>query len=148
MKKTFSDKVRDIVRKIPKGKTMTYKEVATKAGNPKAARAVGAVMRSNYDPSITLPSRRCERREDARLQPRCAHPLIALPVNARMFSLGPRIVPPPEVITTLRPFLRPSPPRIHAGRRRQVRRSGAPDERAAAQIANACRAVFWGGSFN
>jgi len=43
----------------------------------------------------TLPSRRCERREDARLQPRCAHPLIALPVNARMFSLGPRIVPPP-----------------------------------------------------
>ena len=48
----FSDKVRDIVRKIPKGKTMTYKEVATKAGNPKVARAVGAVMRSNYDPSI------------------------------------------------------------------------------------------------
>src|SRR5262245_23493456 len=39
MKKTFSDKVRDIVRKIPKGKTMTYKEVASKAGNPKAARA-------------------------------------------------------------------------------------------------------------
>src|SRR5215468_7191812 len=52
MKKTFSDKVRDIVRKIPKRKTMTYKEVASKAGNPKAARAVGAVMRSNYDPSI------------------------------------------------------------------------------------------------
>ncbi|MCP3459752.1 MGMT family protein [Bradyrhizobium sp. CCGUVB23] len=52
MKKTFSDKVRDIVRKIPKGKTMTYKEVASKAGTPKAARAVGAVMRSNYDLSI------------------------------------------------------------------------------------------------
>jgi methylated-DNA-[protein]-cysteine S-methyltransferase len=52
MKKTFSDKVRDIVRNIPKSKTMTYKEVASKAGNPKAARAVGAVMRSNYDPSI------------------------------------------------------------------------------------------------
>jgi len=50
--KNFSEKVRDIVRKIPKGKTMTYKEVATKAGNPKAARAVGAVMRTNYDPSI------------------------------------------------------------------------------------------------
>ena len=42
--KTFSDKVRDIVRKIPKGKTMTYKAVAAKAGNPKAARAVGAIM--------------------------------------------------------------------------------------------------------
>jgi methylated-DNA-[protein]-cysteine S-methyltransferase len=50
--KTFAEKVRAIVRKIPKGKTMTYKEVATKTGNPKAARAVGAVMRSNYDPSI------------------------------------------------------------------------------------------------
>lgn len=50
--KTFAEKVRDIVRKIPKGKTMTYKEVATKAGNPRAARAVGAVMRSNYDPSV------------------------------------------------------------------------------------------------
>jgi O-6-methylguanine DNA methyltransferase len=49
---TFGDNVRDIVRKIPKGKTMTYKEVATKAGNPNAARAVGAVMRSNYDPSV------------------------------------------------------------------------------------------------
>ena len=50
--KTFSDKVRDIVRKIPKGKTMTYKQVATKAGNPNAARAVGAVMRTNYAPDI------------------------------------------------------------------------------------------------
>jgi methylated-DNA-[protein]-cysteine S-methyltransferase len=50
--KSFSDKVRDIVRKIPKGKTMTFKEVAARAGNPKAARAVGAVMRTNYDPSI------------------------------------------------------------------------------------------------
>jgi O-6-methylguanine DNA methyltransferase len=49
---TFSDKVRAIVKKIPKGKTMTYKEVAAKAGNPKAARAVGTIMRTNYDPSI------------------------------------------------------------------------------------------------
>jgi len=31
---------------------MTYKEVATKAGNSKAARAVGAIMRTNYDPNI------------------------------------------------------------------------------------------------
>jgi len=50
--KSFTEKVRDIVRKIPKGKTMTYKEVATKAGNPKAARAVGAIMRTNYDADI------------------------------------------------------------------------------------------------
>lgn len=45
--KTFADKVRDVVRKIPKGKTMSYAEVARKAGNHKAARAVGAVMRAN-----------------------------------------------------------------------------------------------------
>lgn len=48
----FSDKVRAVVQKIPKGKTMTYKQVAAKAGNPKAARAVGAIMRTNYDKSI------------------------------------------------------------------------------------------------
>ena len=46
---TFADRVRNIVKKIPKGKTLTYKQVATKAGNSKAARAVGAVMRTNYD---------------------------------------------------------------------------------------------------
>ncbi len=48
----FQDKVRAIVKNIPKGKTMTYKEVATKAGNANAARAVGAIMRTNYDTSI------------------------------------------------------------------------------------------------
>ena len=50
--KTFRDKVRAIVAKIPEGKTMTYKQVATKAGSPNAARAVGAVMRANYDKEI------------------------------------------------------------------------------------------------
>ncbi len=50
--KTFTEKVRDIVRKIPKGTSMTYKEVATKAGNPKAARGVGAIMRSSYNRDI------------------------------------------------------------------------------------------------
>ena len=50
--KSFADRVRDIVRRIPEGKTMTYKEVATKAGNRKAARAVGAIMRTNYDETI------------------------------------------------------------------------------------------------
>ena len=50
--KTFTEKVRAIVAKIPKGKSMTYKEVATKAGNPKAARGVGAIMRSNYNRDI------------------------------------------------------------------------------------------------
>ena len=49
---TFSQKVRAIVRTIPKGSTMTYKEVAAKAGKQNAARAVGAIMRANYDDSI------------------------------------------------------------------------------------------------
>ncbi len=31
---------------------MTYKEVAARAGNPAAARAVGAVMRTNYLPNV------------------------------------------------------------------------------------------------
>ncbi len=50
--KSFADKVREIVRAIPKGKTMTYGQVARRAGFPGAARAVGGVMKHNYDPSI------------------------------------------------------------------------------------------------
>lgn len=49
---TFREKVLAMVKKIQKGGSMTYKQVATKAGNPKAARAVGAIMRTNYDPEI------------------------------------------------------------------------------------------------
>jgi methylated-DNA-[protein]-cysteine S-methyltransferase len=45
---SFKEKVLNIVRKIPKGKTLTYKEVATKAGSPGAARAVGSLMKQNY----------------------------------------------------------------------------------------------------
>ena len=52
MKKSLAEQIRDVVRKIPKGKVMTYAEVARKAGNSKAARAVGAVMRTNFDPKI------------------------------------------------------------------------------------------------
>lgn len=48
----FADKVRDIVRRIPKGKTMTYKEVAAKAGNANAARAVGTIMKGNFATDI------------------------------------------------------------------------------------------------
>jgi O-6-methylguanine DNA methyltransferase len=48
-KQTFTQKVLSIVSKIPKGKVLTYKEVAEKAGNKKAARAVGTIMSKNYD---------------------------------------------------------------------------------------------------
>lgn len=51
-KSKFRDQVFAIVRKIPKGRTMTYKEVAQGAGNPRAARGVGAIMRTNYDEGI------------------------------------------------------------------------------------------------
>ena len=49
---TFSTQVKCIVRKIPKGKTMTYKEVAIAARNPKASRAVANIMANNYDETI------------------------------------------------------------------------------------------------
>jgi methylated-DNA-[protein]-cysteine S-methyltransferase len=51
-KLSFSEKVRAIVAKIPKGKVLTYAEVARRAGSPKAARAVGAIMKTNYNPDI------------------------------------------------------------------------------------------------
>ncbi len=51
-KLTLKEKVFAIVRKIPKGKTLTYKEVAKCAGNPKAARAVGSILKTNYNPDI------------------------------------------------------------------------------------------------
>lgn len=50
--KTFTEKVRDVVQKIPKGSVLTYKEVAKKAGNPKAVRAVGTILSKNYDLKI------------------------------------------------------------------------------------------------
>lgn len=48
----FADEVRKVVRKIPKGKTMTYGGVAKAAGYPGAARAVGGIMKLNYDPTV------------------------------------------------------------------------------------------------
>lgn len=51
-KNVFTEDVLNIVKKIPKGKTLSYKRVAHLAGNPGAARAVGAIMRGNHDPSV------------------------------------------------------------------------------------------------
>ena len=50
--KTFTEKVYEITRKIPKGSVMTYKEVAKAAGSPKAFRAVGSILAKNWDPKI------------------------------------------------------------------------------------------------
>ncbi len=48
----FTQKVFAVVRKIPKGKTFTYKEVARRAGRPNAYRAVGNIMKTNFDPAL------------------------------------------------------------------------------------------------
>lgn len=50
--KTFKEKVLQIVKKIPQGKVLTYKEVAKKAGNEKASRVVGNLMAKNTDNQI------------------------------------------------------------------------------------------------
>lgn len=46
-KKTFVDRVYDIVARIPKGKVASYFEVARAAGSPGASRAVGTAMAKN-----------------------------------------------------------------------------------------------------
>ncbi len=41
---SFQKKICQIVRKIPKGKVLSYKDVARKAGRPRAYRAVGNIL--------------------------------------------------------------------------------------------------------
>lgn len=48
----FADRVRDAVKQIPKGQTRSYAEVAKLTGHPGAARAVGTIMRNNYDTTV------------------------------------------------------------------------------------------------
>ncbi len=48
----FKKKVLSVVRNIPRGRTMTYKEVARRAQNPKAYRAVGNILAKNFDMKI------------------------------------------------------------------------------------------------
>ncbi|MEK7075953.1 MAG: MGMT family protein [Patescibacteria group bacterium] len=49
---TFKDRVYKVVSRIPKGKTLTYGEVAELAGSPGAFRAVGNIMSKNLDLKI------------------------------------------------------------------------------------------------
>jgi len=48
----FTQKVKSVVANIPRGRVLSYKAVAAKAGQPGAARAVGTIMRANLDPDI------------------------------------------------------------------------------------------------
>lgn len=50
-KVTFAEKVWRVVCAIPKGRVLTYGTVAKKAGFPGAARAVGSLMKKNFDPA-------------------------------------------------------------------------------------------------
>jgi methylated-DNA-[protein]-cysteine S-methyltransferase len=50
--KVFAEHVREAVRQIPKGETRTYGEVAAAIGHEGAARAVGTIMRDNFDPTV------------------------------------------------------------------------------------------------
>lgn len=49
---SFQKKIYEVVKKIPRGKVLTYKEIAQKSGYPKAWRAVGNVLNKNRDPEI------------------------------------------------------------------------------------------------
>lgn len=49
---SFMSKVYAVVAKIPKGKTLTYKQVAEKIGNPLACRAVGNALNKNRNPNV------------------------------------------------------------------------------------------------
>lgn len=52
MDRSFADRVHAVVRGIPRGETLSYGEVARRAGFPGAARAVGTLMAKNFDNSI------------------------------------------------------------------------------------------------
>lgn len=52
MNLSFREKVYSVVKKIPEGKVLTYKEVAEKSGSPRAFRAVGNILNKNRNPEI------------------------------------------------------------------------------------------------
>jgi len=57
---SFQKKVLEVVKTIPYGEARTYKWVAKKMGNPKAARAVGQALKRNPYPVI-IPCHRVTR---------------------------------------------------------------------------------------
>ncbi|MBP9728076.1 MAG: MGMT family protein [Candidatus Moranbacteria bacterium] len=48
----FAVAVQRVVRAIPRGQVMSYQEVAVEAGFSGASRAVGTLMKKNFDPGI------------------------------------------------------------------------------------------------
>jgi methylated-DNA-[protein]-cysteine S-methyltransferase len=52
MNPAFTYEVFQIVLKIPRGETLTYKAIAKLAGSPNAYRAVGNILNKNYNKNI------------------------------------------------------------------------------------------------
>ena len=48
----FKTQVYKAVRRIPKGETKTYKEIAVAAGKPRAWRVIGNILNKNFNPKI------------------------------------------------------------------------------------------------
>jgi methylated-DNA-[protein]-cysteine S-methyltransferase len=48
----FRQRVYQAVKTIPRGRVMTYQQVAELAGSPRAFRAVGSALRRNDDPAV------------------------------------------------------------------------------------------------
>ena len=48
----FKEKVLKVVRRIPRGEFLTYKEVARLSGKPRTWRAVGNILNKNRNPEI------------------------------------------------------------------------------------------------
>lgn len=49
---SFTEKVYKVVSRIPRGKVLTYKQVAELAGSPSAYRAVGNILHKNINPAV------------------------------------------------------------------------------------------------
>lgn len=52
MNESFTERVLAVVSAIPKGDVLTYSQVAKLAGSEGAARAVGTIMKNNYNERI------------------------------------------------------------------------------------------------
>lgn len=50
--RSFAEKVLAVVKKIPRGKTLSYASVARRAGSPRASRAVGSILKKNFDSTV------------------------------------------------------------------------------------------------
>ena len=56
------ERIYEVVKSIPRGKVMTYGQVAALAGNPRWARVVGYALHANPEPGV-IPCHRVVNRE-------------------------------------------------------------------------------------